>query len=152
MTIAQELKFRGYRSTVDTSDELWQASSIRGIERSDLCIPRINPRYTRYMCVRLTRGKSTYIFLSFCVFRSAGVLRRCPFIMYLGIHGAKFAHTNPRCSTPRTLDTSVRRQANCCADPAQSEVQTDWALFRGTKRPRYRRTTVFLALLKFNYN
>ena len=50
---------------MDTSDELWQASSIRGTERSDLCIPRIDLRYTRYMCVRLTRGKSTYIFFFF---------------------------------------------------------------------------------------
>ena len=101
-----------YRSTVDTSDKLWQASSIRGIERSDLCIPRIDPRYTNYMCVRLTRGKSTCVFLSFCVFRSAGGLRRCPFIMYLGIHGEKFARTNPRCSTSVVRQIAARTEPN----------------------------------------
>ena len=78
-----------YRSTVDTSDELWQASSIRGIDGSDLCKPRIHPRYKKYMCV--THSKSTYIFCLIVVSSQAQVsILNVPRNL-----GAKFDCINP---------------------------------------------------------
>ena len=73
-------------STVGTSDELWQATSIRDIDGSVESVHLIDPRYKRWMSVEVTRGKSTYILLSIFAFRSTGRHR----------HGAKVARTNPK--------------------------------------------------------
>ena len=53
-----------YKSTVDTSDQLWQASSIWDIHGSDLCIRRMDPRYTR-KCTRTSHMPNPLMIVAF---------------------------------------------------------------------------------------
>ena len=59
-----EIYLAEYRSTVDTSDELWQASSIRGTNVSDLCMDR-SEVYKVHVCWTDTWQIHIYIFCSF---------------------------------------------------------------------------------------